>query len=260
MAVYQAYFDESGKFRDRRVISFCGLCSPPERVREFEDEWKALLRRFGLRSLSMKRALKRKVKLSEHVPAGSAPERSSVLEHFAQTIRKHFELGIGITVVTKDYEGCESIHRGLKTANPHYFAFLTGLIASVIHVSVQKENRLSLICDDDQETARNCYELYRESKLKVPDIHDTLVAITFAEDDEFVPLQAADLVSSLYRLEAARRFCREYYEYPALFRVLTAKDQTSGIKWSEHFWEGNELSALTKKRGPVTANQLIRLG
>lgn len=258
MAIFQAFFDESGKFKDKQVISFCGLCSPPARINKFEDEWKTLLRHYGLTSLTMKRALRRKIKFSHDVAAHSVEERNAVLKRFAACIREHFELGVAVTVDVKAYSDWGSNPKRLLVGsdNPHYFSFIIGLIASVQHVEVQKDNRLSFICDDDEETAINCYKLYRKAKATVPQIRRTLAAISFAEDEDFVPLQAADLVSSVYRMEAQRRFHRLYYEYMPLFNALTAQTQTSGdtIKWSEHFYDAKELKELARSRRPVTAS------
>lgn len=253
MAIFQGFFDESGKFRDKRVISFCGLCSPPKRVAEFEDDWKALLREYGLASLTMKRALRRKRKFSNRVAATSVEERNAVLGRFAECIRKHFEVGIPVTVDVGAYKSFAptSKHRIFGSDNPHYFAFIHGLVDAVQYIEVQKENRLMLICDDDLETAITCYRLYRKARFTVPQIKETLVAIAFAEDDEFAPLQAADLVSSIFRLEAARAWHREYYEYVPLFNALTAPAPfPSGIQWRPHPYPREALNDLAKNRPP----------
>jgi hypothetical protein len=94
MAIFQAFFDESGKFKDHQVVSFCGVCSPLYRIQEFEEDWKGLLRSYELPCLTMKRALEHTRRLSPQVDKQSAKERNEALTPFALCIRKHFEIGV----------------------------------------------------------------------------------------------------------------------------------------------------------------------
>jgi hypothetical protein len=71
-----------------------------------------------------------------------------------------------------------------------------------------------------------------------------LAALTFANDQEFVPLQAADMLSSLVRLEARKIFHHEYYEYVSLFHALTHPSSSpSSIKWVKGFFDREKLEA-----------------
>ena len=246
MAIFQTFFDESGKFEDKRVISFCGVGAPLTKVHEFEEEWKGLLRQHGLRSLTMKRALRHKIKFSSTIEAKSAKERNAILVPFAQCIRKHFEVAAIVAVDVNAYKQWPTHVKKLYggSDDPHYFAFLNGVIAAEKYI--RDEDRLSLICDDDTKTAMNCYKLYQRIRLIRPDMKKKLVAITFADDYEFVPLQAADLLSSLCRLEAGRRFHRDYYEYAPLFNNLTDFAPNSTIQWSVKFYDKSELETLSR--------------
>ena len=212
MTIFQAFFDESGKFKDKRVISFCGLCTPQARVHEFEAEWKGLLTHYGLQSLTMKRALRRKIKFSERIEAKSADERNAVLKPFAFCIRKHFDLGVAVTVDVNAYRDwpLDAKRKIGGSDDPHYLAFLTALGGCTKYI--HGDDRLSVICDDDQGTAMNCYRFYQRVRTVEPDSKNKLASITFADDGEFAALQGADLLASLCRLEAARLFHRDYYE------------------------------------------------
>jgi hypothetical protein len=246
MAIFQAFFDESGKFEDKSVTSFCGLCSPENRVREFEEDWKGLLRNFGLQCLTMKRALRRKIPFSSNTPAKSAEERNNVLQSFAQCIRKHFELGVAITVDVDAYKkwSPQARKRVGGSDDPHYFAFLCAVTASAKYLT-KDEDRFSLICDDDQKTAVNCYRLYSRVKTVHAELRRKMVSITFADDNEFAPLQAADLLASLCRLESARRFHRDYYDYAPSFQALTGPG--SGMYWGVSFYDTERINDLGDK-------------
>jgi hypothetical protein len=255
MAIFQAFFDESGKFKDKRVISFCGLCSPPTRVQQFEDEWKGLLRHYGLGSLTMKHALRRKRKFTKTVEAKSVEERNAVLEPFSRCIRKHFELGLAVSVDVDAYKKwpAQAKRKIGGSEDPFYLAFLTATGGARKYIL--GEDRLSLICDDDQETAMNCYRLYQRVKALDSEARQKFVSITFADDNEFVPLQAADLLASLSRLEAGRLFHKDYYEYMPLFKNLTAEGSNGGMKWVVRFYDQDYFQYLNGlwNRRPVTA-------
>jgi hypothetical protein len=244
MALFKGFFDESGKFQDKRVVSFCGLVSSVPKIREFEEDWKGLLKYFGLPYLTMKRALRRKIPFSPNVEAKSAEERNKVLQSFTQCIRKHFELGVAITVDVDAYSkwSPEARKRVGGSDNPHYFAFLCGLTGAAKHLS--SEDRFSLICDDDRQTAMSCYGLYSRVKTIHPELRKKMISITFADDNEVVPLQAADLFASLCRREAARQFHQEYYEYMSSFTALTKPG--SGMYWGVSFYDTERLTKLGK--------------
>jgi len=248
MPIFQAFLDESGKFRDKRVVSFCGFCAPVSKLAAFQDEWHSLLRLHGMPELSMKRALRRKVKLGTNTDAHSIEERIDALRPFAECARNHFELGVAIVVdvdAYKDWPIPAKQRFAAGSPNPHYFAFLNAMMCCTKFAG--GEERVSLVCDDDKETAMNCYALYRRSREVDPHLRGTLIAITFANDREFLPLQAADLLASICRLEAGRRMHREYYEYMPLFQALTSPIPTVGMKWCQRFFDKEELEKLASK-------------
>ncbi len=243
MAIFQCYFDESGKFKDHEVISFCGLCSPLSRVQEFEEEWKRLLRSCEIESLSMKKALRRSRRLSPCIDKQSAQERTEILKPFALCIRKHFEIGVAIAVDVQAYQQMSPVAKKQigGSDDPYYFAFLCGIMGPSRRL--RDEDKMHVICHDEEQTALNCYRLYRRVKIVYPALRHRLVALTFANDKEFVPLQAADMLSSLVRLQALRQFRDAYFEYVSLFHALTVPSEqvTNGIKWVKGFFGGEKL-------------------
>ena len=245
MAILQAFLDESGKFKDKRVVSFCGFVSPLARVREFEEDWNGLLRDFELQCLTMKRALRRKIPFSPNTEAKSAEERNKAFVPFIECIRKHFEMGVAITVDVDAYKkwSPQAKRRVGGSDDPHYFAFLCAVTGASKYI--KQDDKFSLVCDDDKATAMNCYRLYSRVKTVNPELKRKLVSITFADDDVFVPLQAADLLASLCRLEAARQFHRDYYEYVPSFTALTGAG--SRMYWGVSFYDTGRLNDIGNK-------------
>jgi hypothetical protein len=198
--------------------------------------------------LSMKKALRHKVKLSSIVAAKSREERSEALSPFAECIRKHFELGVAITLDVNAYKNWRQRDKQKFAGgadDPHYFIFLNALLGCTQHMKA--DDHLSLVCDDDSGTAINCYKLYQRVRTLDPQIRRSLISITFADDDKFPSLQAADFLASLCRLEGGRMFHRVYYEYMSLFMKLTRFDNSSGIRWVTRFFDSAELNKLSQK-------------
>jgi hypothetical protein len=244
MAILYAYFDESGKFHDKEVVTFCGLCAPASKIQRLEDDWNGLLRRYEMPYLSMKEALRLKKPLSKQVKAHSARERIDALKPFADCIRGHVELGIAITVDVDAYAAMsvEGRRRLGGSPDPHYLAFMSGIMGPVVHV--QDRDFVSVICDDDEQAAINCFQFYRRIRKVHKLAHDKLVSISFAQDRQFPPLQGADFIASLVRLEAHRQFEQRPYDYRELFLYLTAPDSPGAMRWGMAFYDKQRLTEM----------------
>jgi hypothetical protein len=115
--------------------------------------------------------------------------------------------------------------------DPCYVAFAREIL-QITDFCGEKDG-LSLICDEDEETAPNFYKLYRRIKKVWPKAKDKLAGITFADDKFLFALQAADLVASLIRLEAGRKMLSIPYDYESLFAHLTKDPRGTG----ERIWQ-----------------------
>lgn len=244
MGIIHGYFDESGKV-DKPVVAFCGLVGASSRIQSFDDEWNGILRSYEMDFLTMKRAFKANAPLSPRIRKQSFAERIEALKPFADCIRKHFEYGIAAAV---DVAAYKALSRGAKkqlggSDNPHYLAFLQGMLGFVKHL--RSDDRISFICDDDEETAWNCYLFYRRVKRVFPQYRKHFISISFAEDQSFPALQAADLFSSLIRMQARALFFGTPYDYASLLEYLTAPQPL--FKWGVGFWDKDKLSAWQPK-------------
>jgi Protein of unknown function (DUF3800) len=212
MAFFQSFFDESGKFKDHRVVAFCGFGSYPSELAEFDKQWNYQLRRTGMSALHMVDAYRIGKKLSPTIGPQTLKERINELKPFADCVK----LG----------------------------------------------ERIGIMCDDDEETAWNCindylglgvacvfevegcYALYRRVKKLKPEAKRSLAALTFANDEHFPALQAADMLSFLCRMEANRQFYGTPYDFLPLFKYLTRERGTSAITWRVAFKDKTALEPL----------------
>jgi hypothetical protein len=114
--------------------------------------------------------------------------------------------------------------------NPFFTAFTRSLTAAleVTHT----EDKISMICDDEEESAWPMYQLFRKVKILYPDAREKLQAITFPDDRWSFGLQPADLIVSLTRQEVAKRFFGTDYQYRPPFLALSNTEPKRG----DTFW------------------------
>jgi hypothetical protein len=234
-----AYFDESGKFKDHSTVSLAAVASMPMDFNPFGETWHRELFRAGLKTLTMKEALNVELPLSKKRPAKGIAKRIEALMPFVECIRKHLQLVSCAAMDTIAFKQLPSDDQKLFGGNPHYVAFVKLLLD--IFDAVKDEDTLTVVCDDDEETALQIYKLYRKIKLGWRDARHRLVAISFANDDFFHPLQAADMIASLCRLEAKKQIHGDENLYQTLYDAL------SKPKEDDRLWAFNP--AIMRKEG-----------
>ena len=90
---------------------------------------------------------------------------------------------------------------------------------------------VSIMCDDDEETAWNFYQLYRQFKKIDRDFRKKLVSVSFSNDELYPALQAADLIAGLMRLEALRAFRYHTHDFVPLTESLMKPREGQKLKW-----------------------------
>jgi len=219
MLTISTFFDESGKFKDHDVVSFGGVVSPSTHFAgPFATDWARCLDANGLETLTMKEALHAERPLSVKNPAIGVERRIAALIPFIDCIRKHLMVMTGLAIDAPAYMELPSHYHRAMGDNPCFMAFTRALLG-VLEVT-DTEDKISLICDDEEQTALPMYQLFRRVKILYPEARDKLRAITFADDRWSFGLQAADLVVSLVRQEAAKKFFGTDYDYSLLFSAL----------------------------------------
>src|SRR5579864_8978753 len=108
-----AFFDESGKHHDQRVVSLGGLCSFNLDFESFADGWGRLLHINGMRELSAKNVLRPSLPLGRKNDGTGLSQRIRDLVPFIECIRKNIQVVTGTAVDV----------RAFKKLPPHYFAF-----------------------------------------------------------------------------------------------------------------------------------------
>jgi hypothetical protein len=244
MTFIHSFFDESGKFKDKRVISLAGVCGSGNSLEQFNDKWNHLLRHNKMDCLHMQQALRQNAPLSPTIRKQTVNERIEALKPFASCIADNLNLGIGMVVEVEEYKNWsrEAKRKVGGSEDPAYVAFIRTLME--ISDYFGEDSRISIVCDHDNQTAWNFLEIYKRLKHLFPKYRKSLIAITFADDNHFPALQAADMISSLLRLEASRLSGIHPFDFLPLYEHLTMKRDNASMDWKITFGHKNKMKTL----------------
>jgi hypothetical protein len=215
------FIDESGKFKDHRIICIGCVAAFNEHVEDFAHEWGRLLALNGMKTFHTTKALKHHVPLGEKTDALGLGKRTEALLPFVACIRKHLEIAIGCWVDAKAFKALPSHFFRVFGDNPAYMAFMRTM-QRILDFAPPRDG-IVLVCDEDEETAFEFYKLYRRIKKVMPGVRKKLNAISFCDDNFVFAVQAADFVASMVRLDALARRDKKKHQYRRLFKALTAQ-------------------------------------
>jgi hypothetical protein len=138
------------------------------------------------------------------VKALGATERSKALLPFIECIKRNCELVIGCAIDVEAFAGASPEAHKQLTKDPYYASFLVNIV-EVLKYLGESDTAINIICDDDENTAERTLKLYRKIKLVYE--RKRFPSISFADDEFFPSLQAADMVSPLFGLRNAGSSC-----------------------------------------------------
>lgn len=248
MAFLHAYFDESGKQNDHPVVTFTGVCISQSKLKDFDDAWNILLQQYEIRSLHMAKASRTKEKNGPKMPRHQPiEERIAALKPFSDCINDHFEVGLAQAIDVRGFAGLtEEAKRGLGSPDdPYYIAFLRGVLEVLKYV--QGDDKISLICDDDESTAWDCYRHYRGIRRAHEGVRRNVVSLTFANDKHFPALQAADMLAFLSRLQAKKEFYGDFNQFGTLFSHLVTERGPGHTRWFRMFADEAKLISINER-------------
>ena len=228
MAIFHACLDESGKFKDSKYVSFCGYISDFERWEKFSHEWDDL-------------RTKRRV---PPIHTTSVTDTALLLE-FAEIIQKHALQAIGVVVdVNAFISRSDKFKRKFHRGDPYYLAFYT-VISSVEKLLNENAATVSLICDDEESQAIQCYKLLTRLKSQYPNLRKRFPSICFADDESYPPLQAADMLAHSARSALVDMLRGVEVRQKELYTALTGQLGQPLLYDLEHL---SELESKIEKR------------
>jgi hypothetical protein len=235
---HQVFCDESGKHQVDPLIAFCAVTATADRLNAFDRDWRILLRSYEIDSLHMARASRLVEDVGYRLRKGqTVDERTDALIPFADLINKHLETG---TMQAWDVRGFNQISIAVRknlggSNDPYFLAMMRALMEFIDRTG--EDDRISLIFDDDPNTAWDSYTHFRSIEKAEPLVRKKFVAVSFANDKHFPALQAADMLAFLTRHEAAEQFNRIPNMWRRLFDRLTTEPKPPyGImRWFKMF-------------------------
>lgn len=178
---------------------------------------------------------------SKFLPGQTGAERVELLKPFADCINSCMEIGMLQVWDSKGFGYIpEKQKRGMGGGKtPYHLAFVRGLEGVAEYGSI--DDRISMNCDDDEETALDCYLLYRALRKPSRKVRTKVKSLAFVDSETFPAIQAADLMAYLGRKEGEFRWRDLRYDFQELLNYTT-KDQKPGkMEWRAAFVDEERL-------------------
>jgi Protein of unknown function (DUF3800) len=199
VATFQVHCDESGKLQDSKCVTFSGCIFREDAVAEFSRRWTECLEDAQIADLHMKDAMRFGGEFRGWKNHGS--DRDALLETLGKLLHDRGSQVV-FTMDTKKFKLLDQNTQGLLK-NPVYAGF-DGLLKVIMSTAVHHktpEHRFHLVYDLSEEYSTECLRLFNKMRMRQPSVKTFFPSIAFADDREFPPLQAADMVAYCAREE-----------------------------------------------------------
>lgn len=202
-----AYLDESGAV-GTPILTIAGYPSDESKWKRFECEWRKCLKEHGARYLHM-----RELSQSRGEFKGWPEEkRRAFLGQLISIIKSCVVFRVGAVVPYKDYQQTVgAIEPQPNRLTPFWCCFLSSISAILAYCEQRGiTDGVALVFDENTQPKRHA-DGYFASLQELPEIKNRhqLVSLSFADDKEATPLQAADLLA--YELN---KYHRGYVRWP----------------------------------------------
>ncbi len=227
--VLQVFFDDSGKLADQEMVVFGGCLLTTDHLVVMSERWTDTLKESGLSYLSMKDAMNFEGEFKNWKKDKSHNEREAdrdaLLVRLVSTADFDVKAYPTAGVSSAEFKALPDDQRK-KLKDPHYCTF-EACMNRAIDLVVQGEF-LHVYCDSSENYAKECIGLYHKLRMRDPEFRKRCVAITFAEDEAFPPLQLADVVAYCVRKQKtdSSNLPRVVRNILAIIQALGAVDDT----------------------------------
>jgi len=188
-----AYLDESGG-TDTTVLVIAGCLSTTQRWTRYERDWRKALNEFGIQFFHMREA----AHLQGQFKGWSTRRRDALLKRLVYLIKESAPTLVSVAVDVAGYRELLPIIKGARpySDSPFFIAFQSTL-SNLVDAARQgkQEEKVALVFDHNADYARPALSLYSKFKEWGYPFADGLGPISFADDKDVTPLQAADLIA-----------------------------------------------------------------
>lgn len=235
------FLDESGKFADSDFVCMAGYISDEDGWSQFSEKWGKLLLQHKIPYIHMKEMIHLQGPYKEL--GWTVERRDEILNEFIDVIRAHIQAGFGVAVDAKYFRSMSAEVRK-AVGDPAYFCFhrMLGIVIKKLK-SVGYQPGLYITFDDCEDFSVKCYGIWSKLRQKVPDVHNYVPSITFADDQKFWPLQSADILAWVTN-KSLRQAAGNYPSPPAIKRLVSAPEEGYGLEYESENWTPQSLDWL----------------
>jgi len=236
-----AFLDDSGKFKDSDFVCLAGYLSDDDGWTQFSEKWGKLLIKHGIPYIHMKELISLR---GPYENLGWTPaQRDDVVNDFIDVIRAHIQVGFGVAVDAKYFRSmCADAQK--KIGDPAYFCLHRILYLIIKKLkSVGYQPSVTITFDDCEEFSVRCYRIWSKLRKIVPDVHDYVPSISFADDQKFWPLQAADILAWVTNKSLKQR-AGNFPPPASVERIIKAPEEGYGLEYESELWDKKGLEFL----------------
>ncbi len=194
-AAYHGYFDESGKFNDSTVVAIAGYVSSPLKWNRFSNEWRRTLDNYGISNFhaaDCEHGVGEFKKLDKE-------KRTELLIRLIPIINKHIVFGVGFGYFVEDFKAVtigrtQNSHPMIK--DPWYGCFFMcvySLLLEQMKKRTNSQDKVALVYHQNNEMQGRAQLYFAEHQKDNVD-EGRITSLTFADDKDYLPLQASDLL------------------------------------------------------------------
>ncbi|MCA1704655.1 MAG: DUF3800 domain-containing protein, partial [Actinobacteria bacterium] len=198
LLVLKAFFDDSGSHDDADYFVVAGYVAPVEEWVQFEGEWQeALAEPRAITYFKSWEAHRR----SKEFNGFSYAEAEEKVRRLADIIVAHVSYEVSVAIPRREYERFVSSLAGTreiqKFSNPYMFCYeyIAIMLSSTLPYLMyfQKGEKLDIVMDQQNGVVGMTMELHQ--KFRASPVFDVFGSISFSDDKDVLPLQAADLLA-----------------------------------------------------------------
>lgn len=228
MGVFRIYIDESGKFENEKCewVSMCGYIAHSSEWERIQLEWNNLILRWQVPPIHMA-----KIAHPEDDPEWTKVKndwgdlwdrkRGDMLAEFGGLISRVNAACVGAVVDAEHFRSLPESPLKKSYDTPLKYAFHEVVMRGIEKTEViDRHSPISLVIDDDRDTAHQCHFLLSALKIGFPKVRERISGICFVNDRYYPGVQAADMISYESRRCMVKQVQVESDEI-ALFAALT---------------------------------------
>jgi Protein of unknown function (DUF3800) len=233
------FLDDSGKWHDRDFVCLCGYLSDEDNWNLFLRRWQPLLQKHGLTHIHMAEFYS-----IANQKGWDKIKIDSVLAEFAAIIRDHVKVGFAVGMDAKHYRALPKTRKhGIATPDVACLQRLLRLVHDKL-TAVSYQGRICVTLDEEEGSAIKIYQDILRLRKSNPELGRYIAAVSFADDEFVIPLQAADMLANLtYRFLCAENVNpgRKDDMPEPLKSLLISSSTGQGPEYIHELWSAENL-------------------